>query len=439
MSAQVEELRMRRLCINSVHIARLDAIEALPGFSGSCGCGNRQGGSTPSEDPALIHMDAIDEDGEWDEIAADDAWNEDVTHLIDILEDSCCNNILQNEHASALHFAPFAKTTTMHAPYAPPAIRQWVQAQENQPQSHDIDCQHFANRRGIRHDNKENLSSNKALHEHFCLNKDDQELAFHEGMSVVKDAAWDVLQTFFSLDSVEVVTSRQFEQFPHFKRITSILQDIFMQELSVAHIWNFQERLNQVTPGPGYVLDPLTRQLMTGNNPTASSMFTNQQLNTISFSATSHPYPPAPATSTCTAPPSCPYPPVPATSTHTAPPSHPYPPAPATLTWYHDHTAPPTAPPSSPHPPAPATLTQYCALHVVVINSDSSESESNSDSDHSDHGPPPICQLTPAHQPTITPHQLTSTSAQSLTPAHQSTNAHELSSTCQPTTTARIA
>ncbi|KAG1774964.1 hypothetical protein EV702DRAFT_1180545 [Suillus placidus] len=86
LAQEVEELRMRRLRINSVHIARLDAIEALPGFSGSRGCGNRRGGSTPSKDPALIHMDAVDEDGEWDEIAADDAWNEDMTHLIDVLE-----------------------------------------------------------------------------------------------------------------------------------------------------------------------------------------------------------------------------------------------------------------------------------------------------------------------------------------------------------------
>ncbi|KAG1774965.1 hypothetical protein EV702DRAFT_1047287 [Suillus placidus] len=383
----------------------------------------------------------------------------------------------------------------MRAPYAPPAIRQWVQAQENQPQSHDIDCQRFANRRGIRHDNKENLSSDKALHEHFCLNKDDRELAFHEGMSDVKDAAigmgriadilfivfglrpeWDPTRPMHASDvQVEVVTSRQFEQFPHFKCIASKLQDIFMQELSVAHIWNFRERLNQVTPGPGYVLDPLTRQLMTGNvrlaagqtipNLSASTPTRTPQRPprsqtsnlTQSVSAPpSRPYPPAPATSTRTVPPSCPYPPVPATSTrtappsrpyppapatstHTAPPSRPYPPAPATPTRYHDHTVPPTAPPSRPHPPAPATLTQYRASRVVVVDSDSSESESNSDSDHSDHGSPPIRQLTPAHQPTITPHQLTSTSAQSLTPAHQSTNARELSSTCQPTTTARIA
>jgi hypothetical protein len=76
----------------------------------------------------------------------------------------------------------------MHAPYAPPAICQWVQAQGNQPQSHDIDCQRFLSHRGIRRDNKENLSSDKALHEHFCLNKDDRELAFHEGMSDIKDA-----------------------------------------------------------------------------------------------------------------------------------------------------------------------------------------------------------------------------------------------------------
>lgn len=60
----------------------------LPGFSGSRGCGTRQGNSTPGKSPALAHADAdaADEDGEWDNIAADDAWNEDMTHLVDVLE-----------------------------------------------------------------------------------------------------------------------------------------------------------------------------------------------------------------------------------------------------------------------------------------------------------------------------------------------------------------
>lgn len=88
LAREVEELRMQRLRINSVHIAQLDAIEALPGFSGSRGCGTRRGNSTPSKSSALAHADAdaADEDGEWDDIAADDTWNEDMTHLVDVLE-----------------------------------------------------------------------------------------------------------------------------------------------------------------------------------------------------------------------------------------------------------------------------------------------------------------------------------------------------------------
>ncbi|KAG2743926.1 hypothetical protein P692DRAFT_20878574 [Suillus brevipes Sb2] len=79
LAREVEEHRMQRLRINSVHIVRLDAIEALPGFSGSHGCG-----TSPALAPA--DADAADEDGEWDDIAADDAWNEDMTHLVDVLE-----------------------------------------------------------------------------------------------------------------------------------------------------------------------------------------------------------------------------------------------------------------------------------------------------------------------------------------------------------------
>ncbi|KAG2075704.1 hypothetical protein BDR04DRAFT_1150033 [Suillus decipiens] len=79
---------MQQHHINSVHIAWLDAIEAIPGFSGTPGCGNRQGGSTPSTSGILAHVDVAheDEDEDEDNIAADDAWNEDMTHLTDVLE-----------------------------------------------------------------------------------------------------------------------------------------------------------------------------------------------------------------------------------------------------------------------------------------------------------------------------------------------------------------
>ncbi|KAG2743927.1 hypothetical protein P692DRAFT_201869727 [Suillus brevipes Sb2] len=244
----------------------------------------------------------------------------------------------------------------MRAPYAPPAIRQWVQAQGNQPQSHDIACQRFLSRRGIRRDNKENLSSDKALHEHFCLNKDDRELAFYEGMSDIKDAAtgmghiadilfigfglrpeWDPTRPLRASDVVvDVVTSRQFEQLPYFKNVASKLQDIFVQELSVAHIWGFREKLNQVMPGPGYVFDPLTRQLTTGNvqlaagqtipNLSASTPVTtpqhplrSQTSNSTQSASTPHRDPNVSHSQASTALPR-----------NTAPPSRPYPPAQST-------------------------------------------------------------------------------------------------------------
>lgn len=88
LAREVEELRMQRHHINSVHIAQLDTIEAIPGFSGSPGCGNRQGSGTPSTSVILTHVDAAheDDDEELDDIAADNAWNEDMTHLADVLE-----------------------------------------------------------------------------------------------------------------------------------------------------------------------------------------------------------------------------------------------------------------------------------------------------------------------------------------------------------------
>lgn len=168
---------------------------------------------------------------------------------------------------------------------------------------------------------------------------------------------------------VDVVTSCQFEQLPYFKNVASKLQDIFVQELSVAHIWGFQEKLNQVTPGPGYVLDPLMRQLMTGNvqlaagqtipNISASTPVTtpqhplhSQTSNSTQSASTPHQDPnvsrsQASTALPCnTAPPLCPYLPEPSTphgnpgvsrsqtSTvspcHTALPSRPYPPTQST-------------------------------------------------------------------------------------------------------------
>ncbi|KAG1857533.1 hypothetical protein C8R48DRAFT_674534 [Suillus tomentosus] len=333
----------------------------------------------------------------------------------------------------------------MRAPYAPPAIRQWVQAQQNQPQSHDIDCQRFANRRGIRHD-KENLSTNKCLHEHFCLNKDDRELAFHEGMSDIKDAAtgmgriadvlfigfglrpeWDPNRPLRASDvEVDVVTSRQFEQLPHFKRITSKLRDVFVQELGVAHIWSFREKLNQVTPGLGYVLDPLTRQLMTGNIQLANGQSV-PNLSSSTLAATPQHLPHSQTSNL--------------TQSASVSRSQPATTQSASVSRSQPSTVSPRCivSPSRPYPPAPTTSTQYRAPRVIFVDSDlSSESEFDPESDGSDRLSPLTRQFMPARQPVITPplDQLTAASARSfssthrsLASTHRSTNAREPSST----------
>ncbi|KAG2121453.1 hypothetical protein DEU56DRAFT_704994, partial [Suillus clintonianus] len=158
------------------------------------------------------------------------------------------------------------------APYSPPAIRQWVQSQDTQPLNCDIDCQRFSRRWGIRKDRDQSFSDTLSLHKHFCLNAEDRKLAFHEGMSDIKDAAtgmariadalfigfslrpeWDPMQPLHTSDiTVDVVTTRQFEQVPHFKRVAERLRETFVQEIAMLHIWHLQDKLNKVTPGPGY-------------------------------------------------------------------------------------------------------------------------------------------------------------------------------------------
>lgn len=183
---------------------------------------------------------------------------------------------------------------------------------------------------------------------------------------------WDPMCPLCASDVVvDVVTSRQFEQLPYFKHIASKLQDIFIQELNVAHIWGFQEKLNQVTPGPGYVLDPLTSQLTTGNvqlaagqtipNLSASTPATtpqhplrSQTSNSTPSASTPHRNPGVSRSQASTVLPH-----------HTALPSRPYPPAPSThhqnsVSRSQPSTVSPrhTEPPSRPYPPVPAKLTQ---------------------------------------------------------------------------------
>jgi hypothetical protein len=75
LSHEVEELRVRRACVNAIHIIRLDAIEALPEFSGVRGTG------TMSCDAGLD-----EDDGSPEDIVADDAFNDDMIRLAEVLE-----------------------------------------------------------------------------------------------------------------------------------------------------------------------------------------------------------------------------------------------------------------------------------------------------------------------------------------------------------------
>ncbi|KAG2113286.1 hypothetical protein BD769DRAFT_1673828 [Suillus cothurnatus] len=131
------------------------------------------------------------------------------------------------------------------------------------------DPSQFSRRRGIRQDNRDqSLSGNLSLHDHFCLNTEDRELAFYKGMSDIKDAAtgmahiadalfigfglrpeWDPKKPLCTSDiTVDVITTQQFEQ-----------------EIAMLHIWHLQDKLNRVTPGPGYRVDPETYQAIATN------------------------------------------------------------------------------------------------------------------------------------------------------------------------------
>lgn len=77
---------------------------------------------------------------------------------------------------------------TAHAPYAPPAIRAWVQSQEPQPQKLQISAERNARRCDVRLDKANYPNMRNFLHPHFCLNAEDRRLAFHEGVGDIRDA-----------------------------------------------------------------------------------------------------------------------------------------------------------------------------------------------------------------------------------------------------------
>ncbi|KAG2087519.1 uncharacterized protein F5147DRAFT_781283 [Suillus discolor] len=77
---------------------------------------------------------------------------------------------------------------------------------------------------------------------------------------------WDPKKPLCTSDiTVDVVTTRQFEQVPHFKCIAERLRETFIQEIAMLHIWHLQDKLNKVAPGPGYRVDPETCRAITRN------------------------------------------------------------------------------------------------------------------------------------------------------------------------------
>ena len=79
---------------------------------------------------------------------------------------------------------------TQRAPYGPPAICEWVQSQHPQPARQEIAAERHQRRYDIRKDQQEYPppTSMHFLHPHFCLNVEDRNLAFDEGMNDIRDA-----------------------------------------------------------------------------------------------------------------------------------------------------------------------------------------------------------------------------------------------------------
>lgn len=70
---------------------------------------------------------------------------------------------------------------------------------------------------------------------------------------------------------VETIASRQTQQLVGWDGIVAKLRNIIQEELGTAHIMQFQTKLRQVSPGPGYQIDAETRQAISHNVRLASS------------------------------------------------------------------------------------------------------------------------------------------------------------------------
>lgn len=59
------------------------------------------------------------------------------------------------------------------------------------------------------------------------------------------------------------------------------MRETFVQELVIAHILYFHNKLSQITPGPGYVIDPVTCTVMTGNISVAADQVVPQAATSL--------------------------------------------------------------------------------------------------------------------------------------------------------------
>ena len=86
----------------------------------------------------------------------------------------------------------------------------------------------------------------------------------HLSMSVWPE--WDPnVPVHWSNIHVNTVASHQFSQLPGWQGIADKIAGIMRWELALTYVMQFQEKLNQITPWSGYMVDAVTRAVMVGN------------------------------------------------------------------------------------------------------------------------------------------------------------------------------
>lgn len=78
-------------------------------------------------------------------------------------------------------------TRGVPAPYSPPALRTFTQAQDPEPTLRVIEQHRFNERLHVRKDGNEQIDSEIRLHSHFCLSNTDRKLAYHEALNDIED------------------------------------------------------------------------------------------------------------------------------------------------------------------------------------------------------------------------------------------------------------